>query len=239
MCRMLVAAGNFTIDHLIDDFILMAADQNERHEKNLDQEFKHGDGWGMAYLEHGELKVFRSPKAVFEDDQIHRFRQLQTDLVLLHARKASRGQVELRNVHPFACQLQGRRYVFCHNGTIHDELVFDNAFKPIGSTDSERLFYYLLTNSNGQLTPTLLKAKLEKIKNFTAANFILSDGKTIYASNWYTENPNYYSLKVLQKPGLIIVASEKLPHYRTDAWKILENQDIVSVGTSDLSVKIN
>ncbi len=230
---MLVAAGNFTIDHLIDDFILMAADQNERHEKNLDQEFKHGDGWGMAYLEHGELKVFRSPKAVFEDDQIHQFRQLQTDLVLLHARKASRGQVELRNVHPFACQVQGRRYVFCHNGTIHDPLPFDGEFHPVSDTDSERLFYYLLSSGQEQPSPASMKAKLDKLRSYTAANFLMTNGEMIFAGNWYTENPNYYTMKLLQEKGLAIVASEVLPHYQHKQWLKLDNRSIVSIRKSD------
>jgi predicted glutamine amidotransferase len=236
---MLVAVGNFNIDYLIQDFILMAADQNEKHEKNIDQEFKHGDGWGIAYLDQGELKTFRSTKAAFEDDQIDQFKNLQSELVILHARKASKGNIDIHNVHPFECQLNGSRYLFFHNGTIHDELVYDSAFTPVGATDSEKLFYYLLTNSNGQLTSAFLKSKLEKFKDYTAANFILTDGKITYSGNWYSENPNYYSLKVLQKQGLIVLASEELPHYKTDDWKTLENQDIVSVGTSDLDIKIN
>ena len=239
MCRMLIAAGNINIDHLINDFILMASDQNEKHEKNIDKEFKHGDGWGIAYLENNEQKVFRSPKAVFDDDQIDQFKNLQSNLVILHARKASRGNVEIRNVHPFQCQFHGKQYLFFHNGTIHDELPFENMFKPISATDSEQLFYYLLSNSNRQLTPSFFKSKLEKLADFTAANFILSNGETTFAGNWYAENPNYYSLKVLQKPGQIVVVSEVLPHYKTEDWKKLENRDIVSVGTSDLSVKIN
>ena len=39
MCRMLFAAGNFNIDWVIQDFILMASDQNEKHEKNMDKIF--------------------------------------------------------------------------------------------------------------------------------------------------------------------------------------------------------
>lgn len=227
------------MDWLIQDFIRMAADRNDKHEKNIDRDYQHGDGWGMAYLDNQELKVFRSPKAVYEDDQIDPFRDLQTNLVILHARKASKGNVEIRNVHPFECHLHGRQYLFFHNGTIHDELVYDSSFTPVGDTDSERLFYYLLTNSNGQLTPAFLQSKLKKLKDVTAANFILTDGKITYAGNWYSENPNYYTMKVLQKPGLVIVASEALPNYETKEWMKLRNQDIASVRTSDLSVIID
>lgn len=239
MCRMILAVGKFNTDWLIQDFLLMTSDQNEKHEKNIDKEFKHGDGWGIAYLEKRELKIFRSTSAVYEDDQINQFRDLKTNFLILHARKASKGKVVLENVHPFQYHLNGRQFLFFHNGTIRDELTFEDRFRPKGTTDSERLFYYLLTNSHGQLTSALLESKLKKLKDFTAANFILTDTDKTYAGNWYSENPNYYTLKVLQQPELILVASEVLPHYKKANWKKLENHDIVSVAKSDLSIKIN
>jgi predicted glutamine amidotransferase len=238
MCRMLFAAGNFNIDGVIQDFILMASDQNEKHEKNRDKIFKHGDGWGIAYLEDDRLKVFRSTKAVYKDDQINQFKNLQSNLVILHARKASKGSVNIKNVHPFECKLNGHHYFFFHNGTIRDEILFDPQFHPMGKTDSERLFYYLLTNTNGELTEDDLRVKLNSIKNFTAANFILSDGAISYFTSWYAENQNYYTLKLLQKNDCVIVASEILSHYKTGDWRKLDNHDIICVQTSGLSVKI-
>ncbi|MDZ7401588.1 MAG: class II glutamine amidotransferase, partial [candidate division KSB1 bacterium] len=214
-------------------------DQNERHEKNKDQPFQHGDGWGIAYLEDAELKIFRSPKAVYDDPQIDQFRNLPTRLLLLHARKASKGHVELRNVHPFQCQFHGRRYVFCHNGTIHDPLPFDGELRPISDTDSERLFFYLLSGTQAQPSPASMRAKLAALNRYTAANFLMTDGETGFAGNWYTENPNYYAMKLLQRPGLVVVASEVLPHYKNDNWKKLENRDIVSIRTDDLAIKID
>ncbi len=229
MCRMLIALGNFNIEALIHDFILMAADQNERHENNIDGPYKHGDGWGTAYLENGQLKIFRSTQPVYEDDRINQFKNSKSNLVILHARKASKGRVDIRNVHPFECQLHGHRYLFFHNGTIHDPLPFDSDFTPKSDTDSERLFYYLLSGSHGQLSSDHLKAKLTQLKNYTAANFILTDGETNFAGNWYSENPNYYTMKLLRKPELVIVASEVLPHYRAENWIKLENRDVVLI----------
>ncbi len=237
MCRMLFAIGNFNIDRLIQDMILMASDKNERHEKNLDKEFRHGDGWGIVYLENNNLKIFRSIKAIYEDDQINQFKNLQSNLVILHARKASKGSVNIQNVHPFEYKLNGHHYFFFHNGTIRDELAFDTNYKLVGTTDSERLFYYLLSNNNGQLTEKILRSKLNKIQDYTAANFIVSDGKITYASSWYAENPNYYTLKYVQRPDSIILASEILPHYQDSNWQKLKNHDIIVVKTSDLRIK--
>ncbi len=229
MCRMLFAAGNFNIDWLIQDFILMASDQNEKHEKNIDKVFKHGDGWGIAYLEKDEFKIFRSAKAVYEDDQINQFKNLQSNLVILHARKASKGSVNLKNVHPFEYRLNGHHYLFFHNGTIRDEIRFDHQFHPVGTTDSERLFYFLLSNTNGHLTEKTIRSKLREIKDFTAANIILSEDKATFLVNWYSENPQYYTLKVLKKSDTIFIASEILPHFEQENWERLENRDIISV----------
>ncbi len=239
MCRMIFAVGNINTNSLIEDFIALASDQNEKHEKNIDKEFKHGDGWGIAYFENDDIKVFRSTKAVYEDPQIDQFRNLKTNFLILHARKASKGTVNIENVHPFEYKLNGNHYLFFHNGTIRDEIHLDNQFQPVGTTDSERLFYSFLSNTNGQLTEKALRSRLIEIKDFTAANFILTDGKITYATSWYSEKPNYYTLKVLQKPGLVVIASEVLPHYKVDGWLKLENHDIVTVRTSDMVVKIN
>ena len=237
MCRMIFAVGNININSLIEDFITLASDQNEKHEKNLDKEFKHGDGWGIAYLENNEFKIFRSTRAVYEDPQIEQFKNLAINFLILHARKASQGNVVLENVHPFEQRLNGHHYLFSHNGTIRDELLFDNQFQRIGTTDSERLFFFLLTNSNGELIETDLPTKLKYLKDFTAANFILSDGEKTYLTSWYSENPKYYTLKVLDKTDAVIVASEVLPHYKKENWERLENHDIISVRTSRLNLK--
>jgi predicted glutamine amidotransferase len=239
MCRMIFAVGKFNMDWLIQDFILMAFDQNEKHEKNIDKEFKHGDGWGIAYLEGNEIKIDRSIKAVYEDDQINQYKNLETNFVILHARKASKGTVNIQNVHPFECKLNGNHYLFFHNGTIRDEIHFDNQFQPVGTTDSERLFYSFLSNTNGQLTEKTLRSRLIEIRDFTAANFMLTDGRLTYVSSWYSANPKYYTFRVLQKPGLVVIASEVLLHYKAEDWLKLENHDIVTVRTSNLKVKIN
>jgi len=236
MCRMIFAVGKINVGCLIDDFITLASDQNEKHEKNIDKEFKHGDGWGIAYLENNEFKIFRSPNAVYEDSQIYQFKNLTTNFLVLHARKASKGDVVLENVHPFEQKINNRHYLFIHNGTIRDDLIFDDQFQLISTTDSERLFYFILSNTNGQMTGKTIRSSLIEIKDFTAANFILTDGGTTYASTWYAENPNYYNLKMMRKQEMVVIASEVLPHYQAEDWQKSSNQDIVSVRTADLGV---
>lgn len=236
MCRMLFASGNFNMDWVIQDLLLMASDQNEKHEKNRTDEFIHGDGWGIAYPDAGELKVFKSPRPIYKDSKIDQFRTLKTSLVILHARKASRGEVDIKNVHPFALELNGSRYQFFHNGTIKENLPFDRRFVPLGNTDSEALLYFLASVDEEPFGIKSLRLKLEKIKDLTAANCILSNGKISYFTCWYSADPIYYTLKVLKKPDFVCVASEILPHYRGGDWYSLENKSIFSVRSHDLEL---
>lgn len=236
MCRMLLASGKLNMDRLIHDFLLMANDQNEKHEKNMTAECKHGDGWGIAFRQNGALKVFKSTRPAYEDDQIEQFRTLATDWVLLHARKASKGAVELKNVHPFALTVDHSPYLFCHNGTIKDDLTFDPRFVPQGNTDSEAFLYYLASPGAKAIDLQSLRTKLAQIKDFTAANFLLSDGKTSYVACWYSCDPVYYTLKMLKNSDFICVASEILPHYRKEKWQRLNNKSILALQGVELSL---
>ena len=228
MCRMLIAVGEVNISNLIDDFVLIASDKNERHENNEDKDFPHGDGWGISYVEDNQIKLYKSIKPCYEDKTIHSFKKINSPLYLLHARRGSVGSVKMENVHPF----QYLNYIFCHNGTVKEELQYDNIFTPQGDTDSERLFYYLLSNMNNGLDENIIYEKLSKVKNFMGMNCFVTDGNTRFIVNWYAKKkPNYYTFKVLKEEKYIIIASEILPHFKSSNWKKLENHDILRLNT--------
>ena len=117
------------------------------------QSQNHPDGWGVAYYKLG------SPHLIKMDSQArecHIFKKVSgvvsSDTVLAHIRKSTVGDIGPLNTHPF----QYGRWIFAHNGNIEnfankaEELksLVDNEFKPFifGSTDSETLFYLLLTH---------------------------------------------------------------------------------------------
>ena len=65
--------------------------------------------------------------------------------VIAHIRKATQGQVALENCHPFVRELWGRYWVFAHNGDLKDfQPMLDGPYRPVGNTDSELAFCYLL-----------------------------------------------------------------------------------------------
>jgi predicted glutamine amidotransferase len=65
--------------------------------------------------------------------------------VIAHIRKATQGRVALENTHPFVRELWGRYWVFAHNGDLKDFAPrLHGAFRPVGDTDSERAFCWLM-----------------------------------------------------------------------------------------------
>ena len=111
--------------------------------------------------------------------------------VIAHIRKATQGKINLENSHPFSRELWGRQWIFAHNGDLHNfkpELV--GRFTPVGNTDSELAFCYLLeqlVKRFGYVEPTLdqvFDVLLEispQIAEHGTFNFCLSNGQALFA----------------------------------------------------------
>ena len=107
----------------------------------------HGDGWGIAFYEGKGCRTFHdvAPSADSEIAKLLRNYPIKSKVVISHIRRANRGRVCLENTHPFSRELWGQRWVFAHNGQIrgikNNPLEF---YAPIGTTDSERAFCWVL-----------------------------------------------------------------------------------------------
>ena len=154
----------------------------------------HADGWGMAFHDSEGSRVFidagracDAPLAEFLRRHPIRARQ-----VIAHVRKATQGAVELANCHPFQREWLGRHWLFCHNGDLKDfHPALDGSHLPVGSTDSERAFCWLLQQLRRrfpalpapewpQLAPVLAELAAE-LGRYGAFNLLLSDGHALYA----------------------------------------------------------
>jgi len=239
MCRMLLAIGEFNISKIIDSFLLMANDQNETHERHLIFEkgtFKHKDGWGAAYLdETGNWRMIRSILPIFEDKRIIELKDIKTNLLILHARKASQGKIAVDNCHPF----KFKEWVFCHNGGINETIKFNDDYKPKGDTDSERLFYSLLTdiNKNPQIDKTV-RTNIAKYKENPEANIVLANKNYSYVYLNKNDKINYYQMKFLKEKNQLIISSEVLLGIGIN-WKKLKQEDFVTVDNKTLEININ
>jgi predicted glutamine amidotransferase len=107
------------------------------------------DGWGIALYPDGKAtQVIKEaiPAASSKlSEFLSTYEHLCSKIFIAHVRKASRGVVAYSNTHPFSREVGGKNYVFAHNGTIRNIRRFQlGRHKPVGKTDSEHLFCYIL-----------------------------------------------------------------------------------------------
>tara|TARA_Y100000310_G_C20487690_1_gene717632 strand:- start:196 stop:882 length:687 start_codon:yes stop_codon:yes gene_type:complete len=218
---MLIASGNVNMNSLIDGMIAMAKDNNISHEHNQrtgQGNWKHQDGWGIAFLRNNHWVLEKSPRPIYDDPKINRFRDLKTNLVIMHVRKKSVGdEIDLNNCHPF----QHQDSIFCHNGTIKEKIFHHPQFQPQGTTDSERLFYSIL--SKPELIPGI-EETLNSYQTAKGSNIILSTKNKSYI--YIKENifPLYYQMKVSKNKDFLIISSEELN--KDMHWTTLEPKKV-------------
>lgn len=152
----------------------------------------HVDGWGVAFFEDRGLRHFvdHLPAAESPIAELIRKYPIKSRNVIAHIRKATQGAVNLQNCHPFVRELWGRYWVFAHNGDLDAFAPHLHAnFRPVGTTDSERAFCWLMQElakshasvpSVGELTLTLQEL-MPQIARFGTFNCLLSNGEALWA----------------------------------------------------------
>ncbi|MGE4545326.1 MAG: class II glutamine amidotransferase [Pedobacter sp.] len=107
----------------------------------------HSDGWGIGFFEGKGVRLFVDPQASAESTiaELVRSYPIHSLNVVAHIRKATQGVTSLENTHPFMRELWGRYWLFAHNGNLPQfQPQLDGSFVPVGNTDSERIFCWLL-----------------------------------------------------------------------------------------------
>ncbi len=153
---------------------------------------EHKDGFGIAFFEGCGLRHFidhhgarTSPVAA-----LVRNYPIRSDNVIAHIRKATQGRVALENTHPFVRELWGRYWVFAHNGDLKGYAPrLHGAFRPVGDTDSERAFCWLMQElakahagvpTVAELSHTL-RELLPQPARHGSFNILLSNGQALWA----------------------------------------------------------
>ncbi len=153
----------------------------------------HADGWGLAFYEGRAARVFLDPSPAAESP-LARFLSetpIKTLLAIGHIRRRTRGDILLANTHPFVRELWGRHWVFAHNGTLKRVRRRTlGHFHPIGATDSEHAFCYLLEGLRSAF-PAYPRRSSELWEAVAALggelgqdgtfNFLLGDGRHLFA----------------------------------------------------------
>lgn len=119
----------------------------------LHQSTLHPDGWGVAYYQGGCPHVIKSTESAIDDRLFHRVSGVvASETVVAHLRRATTGELSILNTHPF----QFGRWIFAHNGNLNGFESHADALRQhvapalrrflLGQTDSETLFYIILTH---------------------------------------------------------------------------------------------
>ncbi|MBG6079847.1 class II glutamine amidotransferase [Rubrivivax gelatinosus] len=178
---------------------------------------EHKDGFGIGFFEERGLRHFidhhgarSSPVA-----ELVKHYPIKSLNVVAHIRKATQGRVALENTHPFVRELWGRYWVFAHNGDLKDFAPrLHGAFRPVGDTDSERAFCWLMQELDkahadlptiDELTCTLAELLPLPARHGTF-NLLLSNGQALWAHG----STKLHSLERRHPFGAATLADEDL-----------------------------
>ena len=153
---------------------------------------EHKDGFGIAFFEGAGVRLFvdaQSARTSPVAEMVRRY-PIRSENIVAHIRKATQGRVALENTHPFVRELWGRYWVFAHNGDLKDfHPRLHGAFRPVGGTDSERAFCWLMQElakahasvpSIQELSATL-RELAPQVARHGSFNFLLSNGQALWA----------------------------------------------------------
>jgi predicted glutamine amidotransferase len=153
----------------------------------------HADGWGIGFYEDAGCRLFHDPESCADSvlAQLVKNYPIKSHIVISHIRKANRGRVKLENTHPFSRELWGRQWTFAHNGQLRGVKKLPlGQFKPVGSTDSEHAFCWLMAQIAKRYPQAprshagvgkLLDKLCNQLGELGIFNILLSDSKLLYA----------------------------------------------------------
>ena len=147
-------------------------------------------GWGLAAISPTKAQITKEPIRADQSDVSRALRdnpRLTAPIFIGHVRFASRGEVNLKNTHPFTRRINGSDFVFAHNGTLSmDQLKGHDTgmFAVEGSTDSELAMCVLLSWMTRDKVDHHDYARIERfLKDLNVTgklNLLFSDGQRLY-----------------------------------------------------------
>lgn len=184
-------------------------------------------GWGYGWYPGEEkaaaiIKDATSPDLNNMVEVLKDWKRFFSTIFVCNVRGAAKNLIQ-KDTQPFSRSYAGRDWIIVHNGTLHHykkklPLTNDALFEPMGNTDSEHMFCWLLAKFNSEnyrriadIDHKLLNKWLTDINYCGTLNLILSDGKDMLV---YTDMNAY-------KP--IYWARLHPPHRQ----KVLESKDVM------------
>ena len=152
------------------------------------------DGWGVAWYADRRVFLVKEPRPSVKSP-IARFllSKVKGHVFISHVRWATEGGVNYVNTHPFVRKLHDYEWVFAHNGDVSG-IMGSSEFRlkyyfPVGDTDSEYAFCYIMDNLRelGEEVSSIIKTSkiiwelANKIGDYGKFNFLLSNGEYLFS----------------------------------------------------------
>jgi glutamine amidotransferase len=208
----------------------------------------HVDGWGIAFHDQKGCRVFIDEKRASDSPlaEFLRKQPIRSRNVLAHIRKATQGPVHLSNCHPFVREWRGQHWTFCHNGDLkHFHPRLNGDFEPVGDTDSERAFCWILQQLRarfrglerpcwGELAEAIVELA-PNVARYGVFNFLLCNGESTFAYcttelTWMKRGHPFPKVSLIdqdmsinlgdanrREDHMMLVATEPLTH--GESWK--------------------
>jgi len=223
MCRWIAYKGK---PIYLEDWLLDSKHSLIEQSKSADmtQYQVNGDGFGIGwYGSRVEPGLFRSISPAWNNSNLQSLaKHIISPLFLAHVRFATGTTIQETNSHPF----QFKNWLMVHNGMIHEFALVKKELMTaidayyfqyiVGSTDSEILFYLLLTNGLQKNVNLAIKktiqlieftAKKHQVQQALRMTLGLSDGKSLWGIR-YSSNAEsatlFYSLEKNNEQVLIV-----------------------------------
>lgn len=179
---------------------------------------KHPNGWGLACMYKDSVTVEKEPLQATKSHYLKErlSASINYSSVMAHIRYATVGNEEYNNCHPYSkSDKSGRTWTLIHNGTIFEFNPLKKYLKSqIGSTDTERLFLYIIDKMNAASVGRVLNANdrfeilqciINNVSKNNKLNIIIYDGELMYVHSNYS-----HSLYYLESDDDIIFSTNPL-----------------------------
>ncbi|MFO7881167.1 MAG: class II glutamine amidotransferase [Kosmotogaceae bacterium] len=217
MCRMMVIKSKETME--IKDYFYSLSKMARTGKNN-----PHGDGYGYILSTSDFVECKKETTPIWEGN----FSSTKCCFALIHARKASPGyKVNIRHVHPFLCDMNGKTFAFMHNGTIYGTKENENII------DSQYYFSIVIEYLNSYLPGEALKKAALEIEDqykYTSLTSVLTDLNRVWALKHNNfEKDSYYNLFFNDNGNTQIISSEPIENYAsfTIHSRELENKELI------------
>ena len=168
---------------------------NEMLETFFSHSVEHRNGWGLALLDKDQFYIEKEPIRAIESTELKKRlkKNIEASRCLAHIRKATIGEIDINNTHPFSRYDNSHRlWILIHNGTIFDsEILRPYQFMQEGSTDSERILLFLVDRINkcyaGGSSELSMDVRIKTVDEAVKAivpgnkvNLMIYDGELLY-----------------------------------------------------------